>query len=120
VPTWNYTAVHLSGVPEILSDDENLRVLDRLVERFEGRLPDPRLMWERPNDEAFVKRLAAGTVGFRLTPSRVVAKRKLSQNKDAETVENIIAELQGDGVYAQPGLAAEMRRAQDARPGRTL
>lgn len=119
VPTWNYTAVHLSGVPEILSDEENLRVLDLLVERFEGRLPDPRLMWERPNDEAFVQRLAAGTVGFRLTPTRVVAKRKLSQNKDAATVENVIAELQGDGVYAHAALAAEMRRAQDARPGRS-
>ncbi|MCS3842656.1 FMN-binding negative transcriptional regulator [Microbacterium sp. AK031] len=119
VPTWNYIAVHLSGVPEILSDDENLRVLDRLVERFEGRMPDPRLMWERPNDEAFVRRLAAGTVGFRLKPTRVVAKRKLSQNKDAATVERVIAELQGDGVYANPALAAEMRRAQDARPGRT-
>lgn len=120
VPTWNYTAIHLAGVPEILSDEENLRVLDRLVDRFEGRMPDPRLMWERPNDEAFVHRLASGTVGFRLTPTRVVAKRKLSQNKDAATVENVIAELQGDGVYANPALATEMRRAQDARPGRAV
>lgn len=115
VPTWNYTAVHLSGVAELLSPDENLRVLDRLVERFESQMPDPRLMWERPNDEAFVRRLEAGTVGFRLSPSKVVAKRKLSQNKDAATIENVIAELQGDGAYANPALAAEMRRAQDAR-----
>ncbi|MFB7250607.1 FMN-binding negative transcriptional regulator [Microbacterium sp. NPDC056234] len=115
VPTWNYTAVHLSGVPEILGTEENLRILDRLVERFESRMPDPRLMWQRPNDEAFVRRLEAGTVGFRLTPTRVVAKRKLSQNKDAATIENVIAELQGDGAYANPALAAEMRRAQDAR-----
>jgi transcriptional regulator len=114
VPTWNYTAVHLSGVPEILSDEENLEVLDRLVERFESRMPDPRLMWERPNDEAFVSRLAAGTVGFRLRPSKVVAKRKLSQNKPADTVETVIAELEGEGPYAQPELAREMRRAHDA------
>ena len=117
VPTWNYTAVHLSGVPEILSDEENLAVLDRLVERFESRMPDPRLMWERPNDPEYVQRLAAGTVGFRLTPSRVVAKRKLSQNKPAETIENVIAALTDDGPYANPALAAEMRRAQDARTG---
>ena len=115
VPTWNYTAVHLAGVPEVLSTEENLRVLDRLVEAFESRMPDPRGMWERPNDEAFVRRLEAGTVGFRLTPTRVVAKRKLSQNKDAATVENVIAHLEGDGAYANPALAAEMRRAQDAR-----
>ena len=117
VPTWNYTAVHLYGVPEVLSAEENLAVLDRLVERFEGRMPDPRLMWERPNDEGFVRRLAAGTVGFRLTPSRVVAKRKLSQNKPSDTVETVIAALEGDGPYAHPELAREMRRARDARPG---
>ncbi|UPL15549.1 FMN-binding negative transcriptional regulator [Microbacterium galbinum] len=115
VPTWNYTAVHLSGVPEILSADENLAVLDRLVDRFESELPDPRRMWERPNDAAFIERLAAGTVGFRLTPTRVVAKRKLSQNKPAETIETVIGELNGEGPYANPALASEMRRAQDAR-----
>ncbi|MBO0978959.1 FMN-binding negative transcriptional regulator [Microbacterium sp. SD291] len=117
VPTWNYTAVHLAGVAEILTDEENLAVLDRLVDRFEGRMPEPRRMWERPNDPAFVNRLAAGTVGFRLTPTRVVAKRKLSQNKPAETIEAVIAALEGDGPYAQPALAREMRRAQDARTG---
>lgn len=117
VPTWNYTAVHLSGVPEILSTAENLRVLDALVARFESRLPDPRLMWERPNDASFIERLEAGTVGFRLTPTRVVAKRKLSQNKPAETIEAVIAALSADGPYENAALAAEMRGAQDARTG---
>lgn len=117
VPTWNYTAVHLAGVPEILTADENLRVLDQLVARFESRMPEPRLMWERPNEPAYVERLAAGTVGFRLTPSRVVAKRKLSQNKSPDTIETVIAALTDDGPYANPALAAEMQRAQDARRG---
>jgi transcriptional regulator len=117
VPTWNYTAVHLSGVPEILSAEENLAVLDRLVERFEGRLAEPRRMWERPNDEAFITRLAAGTLGFRLSPTRVVAKRKLSQNKDSETIEAVIEQLTAPGPYANAALASEMRRAQDARTG---
>lgn len=115
VPTWNFVSAHLSGIPEVLSPDENLAVLDRLVARFEGRMPEPRLMWERPNDADFVQRLERGTVGFRLTPTRVVAKRKLSQNKSADVVETVIAELSGDGPYANPALAAEMRRAHDAR-----
>ncbi|WP_101845845.1 FMN-binding negative transcriptional regulator [Zhihengliuella sp. ISTPL4] len=117
VPTWNYTAVHLSGVPEILSSAENLRVLDALVARFESQLPDPRRMWDRPNDAAFIERLEAGTVGFRLTPTKVVAKRKLSQNKPAETVEAVIAALRAEGPYENAALAAEMRRARDARAG---
>jgi transcriptional regulator len=114
VPTWNFVSAHLAGVPEVLSPEENLAVLDRLVARFEGRLPDPRMMWERPNDAQYVERLERGTVGFRLTPTRVVAKRKLSQNKSAEVVETVIAELSGDGPFANPALAAEMRRAHDA------
>lgn len=117
VPTWNYTAVHLAGVPEVLTDHENLVVLDQLVAHFESRMPEPRQMWERPNDQAYIERLASGTVGFRLTPTRVVAKRKLSQNKPPETIETVIAALSTDGPYSNPALAAEMRRAQDARRG---
>jgi transcriptional regulator len=114
VPTWNFVSAHLSGVPEVLSPEENLRVLDRLVARFEKRMPQPRLLWEPPNDPAYVERLERGTVGFRLTPTRVVAKRKLSQNKAADVVDTIIAELSGDGSYANPALADEMRRAHAA------
>lgn len=114
VPTWNFVSAHLSGIPEILSPEENMRVLDRLVSHFESRMPQPRLMWEPPNDPAFIERLERGTVGFRLTPTRVVAKRKLSQNKTSDVVETIISELSGDDVWANPALADEMRRAHDA------
>lgn len=115
VPTWNFVSVHLSGIPAILSPEENLRVLDRLVARFESALPQPRLMWQAPNDEEYVRRLERGTVGFRLTPTKVVAKRKLSQNKSDEVVDTIIAELEaGASPYADPRLPAEMRRAHDA------
>ncbi|MCG7417273.1 MULTISPECIES: FMN-binding negative transcriptional regulator [Microbacterium] len=113
VPTWNFVSAHLSGIPELLEPEENLSVLDRLVERFEGE--DGRGLYRAPNDPAFVDRLAAGTVGFRLTPTRVVGKRKLSQNRPADVVETIIDGL-SDGPYANPALAAEMRRAADARP----
>ncbi|MBA8815955.1 transcriptional regulator [Microbacterium halimionae] len=112
VPTWNFISAHLSGVPELLSAEENLAVLDRLVNRFENGMPHPRGMWERPNDEAFVQRLASGTVGFRLTPSRVVGKRKMSQNRPADVIDTIIGELEDDGVHSNQSLAEEMRRAR--------
>lgn len=115
VPTWNFVSAHLTGVPELLDTDENLRVLDALVDRFESRMPEPRGMWQAPNDAAFIERLERGTVGFRLTPTRVTAKRKLSQNRSAEVVETIIAQLSVDGPYENPALANEMRRARDAR-----
>ena len=115
VPTWNFVSIHLSGTPEILEPEENLRVLDRLVARFESTLPQPRLLWEPPNDEEYVRRLERGTVGFRLTPTKVVAKRKLSQNRPDEVVDTIITQLEaGAGPYADARLADEMRRAHDA------
>lgn len=115
VPTWNFVSVHLSGVPEILSTEENLRVLDRLVARFESEMPAPRMLWELPNEPEFVTRLERGTVGFRLTPTRITAKRKLSQNRPDDVVDTIIAGLEkGEGAYADPRLAGEMRRAHTA------
>ncbi len=111
VPTWNFVSAHLSGIPELLSPEENLRVLDRLVDRFEGDGADARGLYTLPNDAAFVERLERGTVGFRLTPTRVTAKRKLSQNRSAEVVDTIIEGLESHN----PVLAAEMQRAADAR-----
>lgn len=112
VPTWNFTSAHLSGVPEILDADENLRVLDRLVEHFEQHVDAPRLMRGTATDSAYADAISAGTVGFRLVPTRIEAKSKMSQNKPAETVDRIISELEGDGPYASEALAAEMRRVR--------
>ncbi|TFC95761.1 MULTISPECIES: FMN-binding negative transcriptional regulator [Cryobacterium] len=110
VPTWNFVTAHLHGTPELLSDAENLRVLDRLVDHFEERMPEPRRLFGTEANAAYAARIVAGTVGFRLTVSRFTAKSKLSQNKPAETVARILGELDGDGPYASPALAAEMRR----------
>jgi len=113
VPTWNFVTAHLYGTPELLSDEENLRVLGLLVDRFEERMPEPRRMNGTPENADYAARIVTGTVGFRLRVTRLVAKDKMSQNKPAETVERIIAELEGDGPYASQALANEMRRAND-------
>jgi len=116
VPTWNFVSAHLTGIPELLSPEENLRILERLVARFESGMPQPRLLWQPPNDADYVSKLERGTIGFRLTPTKVVAKRKLSQNRPDEVIETIIAELGGGASpYADPRLAGEMQRALDAR-----
>ncbi len=115
VPTWNFVSVHLRGIPELLDPAENLRVLDRLVDRFEGHDDGARGLYTLPNDAGFVERLERGTVGFRLTPTTVTAKRKLSQNRTPEVVDTIIGGLTAQGG-ASAQLAAEMQRAADARP----
>ncbi|MDJ0324476.1 FMN-binding negative transcriptional regulator [Cryobacterium sp. PH31-AA6] len=120
VPTWNFITAHLYGVPELLSDTENLQVLDRLVDHFEDRMPVPRRLNATSENAAYAARISAGTVGFRLRVTRVVAKSKLSQNKPLETITRIMTELEGSGPYASPALAAEMRRVHGAAEGSDL
>lgn len=112
VPTWNFVAAHLYGTPELLSPEDNLRALADLVDRFEEVLPEPRRMEGTPEDAEYAARISSGTVGFRLRPARIVAKRKMSQNKPAEIVDRVVAELEGGGPYASLPLAREMRRAR--------
>jgi len=114
VPTWNFVTAHLYGTPELLDPSENLRVLERLVDHFEDPMPEPRRMRGTAENSEYADRIATGTVGLRIPITRFVAKNKMSQNKPAETVDRIIDELEGDGPYASPALAAEMRRTHAA------
>jgi transcriptional regulator len=108
IPTWNHVTAHLYGTPEILSDDANFVVLGELVDHFEKRMPHPASL---QLDEEASRRVAKGTVGIRLRVTRFDARLKLSQNKSPETVSRVIEALDGEGPYASPPLAAEMRRA---------
>ncbi len=114
VPTWNFVTAHLYGTPQVLDADDNLRVLEALVDHFEDALPEPRRMRGTPENSAYADRIATGTVGLRIPITRFVAKNKMSQNRPDETVDRIIDELDGDGPYANPALAAEMRRTHAA------
>jgi transcriptional regulator len=117
VPTWNFIVAHLSGVPEILDPEENFEVLTRLVDHFERHVDDPRPLDASPEVAADARRDSRGTVGLRLVPTRVIAKRKMSQNKSPEIVETVLAELEGDGPYANQSLAREMRLVHDPDSG---
>jgi transcriptional regulator len=110
VPTWNHVTAHLWGTPEILSAEENYRVLGELVDHFEAVMPEPVSL---ELDEEGARRMALGTVGIRLRVGRFDARAKLSQNKAPEVVDRIVAELEHGEHYAQPALAAEMRRVHD-------
>jgi transcriptional regulator len=105
-PTWNFSAVHCYGVPQILDPEENLAVLAKLVAHFEGHVEEPMLLdpeWGRP--------LAQGTVGIRLPITRFVCKIKMSQDKDPVTQGQVMAALRAPGPFHNPGLADDMAQA---------
>jgi transcriptional regulator len=106
VPTWNFSVAHCYGIPEVLDAQENLRVLTRLVERFERHVDRPVAL-----DRQVGARLAAGTVGIRLAIARFVCKVKMSQNKDPQTQRQVLDALRGPGPYGNRKLAEDMQRA---------
>jgi transcriptional regulator len=101
-PTWNFSAAHCYGVPQILDEEENLEVLARLVAHFERQVEEPMLLdldWGRP--------VARGTVGIRLPITRFVCKIKMSQDKDPVTQRQVMAALRAPGPFQNPELAEE-------------
>jgi transcriptional regulator len=105
-PTWNFSAAHCYGVPQILDSEENLTVLARLVENFERQVEEPMLLdlqWGRP--------VALGTVGIRLPVTRFVCKIKMSQDKDPVTQRQVMEALRAPGPFHNPELADDMARA---------
>ena len=114
VPTWNFATVHAYGVPEILSDEENIAVLERLVDHFEDPLPNPFRMRITAENAAYAERIVHGTVGFRMRITRFEAKEKMSQDKPTEVVDRITAALDEPGPYSNAALAQRMRLVRAA------
>ncbi|MCW2829583.1 MAG: transcriptional regulator [Aeromicrobium sp.] len=111
-PTWNFSAVHCHGTPEVLDAETNLAVLTRLTAHFEQHVDAP--MWLDPGYGARVSR---GTVGLRIPIDRFICKVKMSQDKDPVSVQNVIDRLREPGPYHQPHLADDMERARDTGIG---
>ena len=66
VPTWNFVTAHLYGTPELLSDDENLRVLDASSTTSRTPMPEPRRMSGTAETPPTPTASPRGTVGFRI------------------------------------------------------
>ena len=117
VPTWNFAVAHAYGTPELLSDEENLKVLDRMVRHLESPLPTPFLMAGTLENAEYARRIVGGTVGFRLRVERFEAKEKMSQDKPRAVVNRVLAHLREAGPYANPALADRIERVHHPRRG---
>lgn len=114
VPTWDYVTVHAYGIPEILSDAENLVVLEKLVEHFEAPLEEPFTLRSSIENYDYAQRIVHGTIGFRMRVTRWVGKNKMSQDKPAAAVDRVLQALQRPGPYRSPELAERIRAARPA------
>lgn len=89
VPTWNYIAVHIYGKLKILSEEETMLALHRLVDKYERESARPISL----NDMSpKTLRQVKGVVGFQIEISEIQAAYKLSQTR-TEDHKKIIEEL---------------------------
>ena len=108
VPTWNYSAVHLTGTVTLRQDAAWLRdVVTRLTSLHEQARPEPWEVTDPP--EGFIDKQLRAIVGIELRIERVDAKAKLSQNRSEEDRSGVIAGLESDGGPA--GAVAQAMRA---------
>lgn len=78
VPTWNYAAVHVYGVPRLVTSARTLEVIAALTDHFESGLPQPWSMDGLPAERRDA--LLGALVAFEVPMARVEGKWKLGQN----------------------------------------
>jgi transcriptional regulator len=112
VPTWNYAVVHLAGPLEILQDEADLAaIVDDLSARFEAGVhaADPtHVPWRFEFGRDDIRSQLRGIVGFRMRPSKVALKFKLSQNHPVANQVAVVGHL-SRGDESQRAVAALMR-----------
>lgn len=93
VPTWNYAAVHVYGVPRLVEDPAVLRAqVAELVRQYEGAGPDA---WDMARAEPKMEALLQAIVGFEIPVDRMEGKWKFNQNRSREDREGVVRALEG-------------------------
>lgn len=105
VPTWNYIAVHVYGVPEILpSVEERINLLLNTFREFE---PSFKEQWDTlPGD--YKNELLDGITAFRIKVAKIEGKFKLSQNKTEKERKNIVDSLTQSNDKTKVDIAKNM------------
>jgi len=107
VPTWSYMIVHVYGKPRLMTDESELgEHLVKLVERYENQTSYD--LTKVP--AATMKKLTRGIVGFKITVTRFEASFKLNQNRNRQSYQNIIKELEKQPDDASGTIAEAMKR----------
>ena len=111
VPTWNYTAVHAYGVPEIGGRDSLIELLKDLAERHESGFERP---WTFDPDAPWIQKSLPEIAPFRIKIEKLEGKFKLNQNRTAADRAGVIQALsQSEDPMAQA--VSELMQAMKPR-----
>jgi len=108
IPTWNYIAIHVYGQLRLLSEEELLDSLSKLMHRYEAASAKPVSINDIPEKELHNNLKAI--VGFEMNISDVQARFKLSQNRNAHDYESVITHLKEREDEGSRRIAEEMEK----------
>jgi transcriptional regulator len=106
VPTWNYTAVHVTGTARIEDDAFLRKTIEDTTAKYESGMPSP---WRMPIPEDYIASMMRAIVGFSIRITRVEAKFKLGQNRSREDQLGALAGLEKSGSLEGLALARFIR-----------
>jgi transcriptional regulator len=104
--TWNYQAVHASGILKLAGEEKLLEVLTRLTEKFENNAHSPSLVQKM--DKSYVEKMMQAIIAFEIEIVSVQHVFKLSQNRDEKSYENIVHHLSEQDADAK-AIAEQMK-----------
>ncbi|WP_010518881.1 FMN-binding negative transcriptional regulator [Croceivirga radicis] len=106
VPTWNYIAVHVYGNLKVLSEEETMASMHRLVEKYEQIAKKP---IDLSKFSSKTLRQVKGTVGFEVKITDIQAAYKMSQTR-SEDHATIMSELIELDTAASNAVADKMKK----------
>ena len=111
VPTWNYAAAHVYGIPQIIDDPDAVYAgQKKLVDHYEAQFDTP---WAMESVEAeYIDGMLRAIVCFEIPIKRIESKFKLSQNRTAQDRANVIDALSRSENSSAHALAALMQRSR--------
>ena len=96
VPTWNYSAVHVTGSIEFIHDSAwKINLLNTLTSQHEAQMENPWQVSDAPTE--YIEKLLPAIVGFEVEVKEMGGKFKLSQNQSQENRAGIAQGLAGQG-----------------------
>ena len=117
VPTWNYCTAHLHGTLEQFDDEAALiDLLERTSAHFEQQVGGG---WRFDASNPAERRQIAGIIGFRLRPTRVELKDKLSQNHPIDNRRAVAAHLAASNNADAQQIACLMQASLKETPNAT-
>lgn len=92
VPTWNYVAVHVSGIMSYRFDDQfKLEMLNNLTYQHEKKQQTPWSINDAP--EQYIKRMLPAIVGLEVDVTSITGQWKVSQNQPEINKQGVVKGL---------------------------